>query len=176
MKRDATQFVWLFSRRLRLIVLAPVFHGLDDRAHGLAERRQRVFNPGRYFRISGAADDAVGLHGAQRFGQRFLADAVGALLQLVEAPGTGKEISHNKRLPFAADQRDRGCHRAFGQDVFLCSHYRRLQSFQIECCIQIILPWDHFLDRGIFRFLPLFSYIPDIREEAFSLVRYGQNK
>ena len=104
----------LFCLHLLLICHAPAFHGLDDRAHGFAEFRQRILHAGWHLRVDGTANDSVSLHGAQSLRQRLLADAVDALLQLVEAPGAGKEIAHNEKLPLAADHHHRRGYRAFG--------------------------------------------------------------
>lgn len=69
------------------IIRSPFLHGIQDRAHGLAEVTQGIFHPGRYFRVDGPGDQPVLFHGAEGVGQNLLADALQTFLQLIESPG-----------------------------------------------------------------------------------------
>ena len=48
----------------RLVVIAPLFHRIQDRTHGFPEVAQRVFHAGRHFRVDGPRDQSILFHGA----------------------------------------------------------------------------------------------------------------
>ncbi len=116
---------------LLLIVEAEALHGFDDRAHGLAELAQSILHAGRHLGVDGPRDEAVLLHGAEAVGQDFLADALEGFAELVEAPGAGEKVAEDEKLPFASDELDSGCNRAFRKFVF-CFHFQILSYGKIS--------------------------------------------
>src|SRR5262249_37448407 len=73
-----------------------------QRAQRVAEGRQRVFDPWRYFRVDLAVHDAVALQLAQVLRQHPLADARDAPPQGGEAVRPLLEPAQDDRLPLAA--------------------------------------------------------------------------
>lgn len=119
--------MWLFNSSLILlqdlgaVALAPVLHGIQDRAHALPKLRKGVLHTGRDLGVDGTGDDPIRLQLTQSVREHLLADALQALMQFVEAPWALHQVSQNQQLPLAPDELDRGLHRAIRQ-FRLCQH------------------------------------------------------
>lgn len=116
-----TQVLTLVLFYNRLIVIPKIGKRVNNRQHFFAEIGQTVFDAQRHFTVISAVNKTVGNHLLQAVGKNLLRNSVKIPLKLVESPRSGFKVAKNQKLPFSANQRNRGCNRTSRQFIF-CFH------------------------------------------------------
>ena len=95
------------------VSVAPRLQGEQHRRERLPVNAQAVFDARRHFGVNSAFDDAVGFQRAQLRGQRALRHRRQNAADFVEAQhAVAMQAVENRAFPLAADNGERGFHRA----------------------------------------------------------------